>query len=117
MIQQWAECTGLSRYGIKSSDNGKTFTGLEGVNNFETVNAFLSNFDKNWYNPGKQDSWTPPGTLPDSLNRMYSPDYNSTWGTFASTKWWRESEMTLSTGYMSLEYIHNNVHVGHLFGW
>ncbi|KAI1373531.1 common central domain of tyrosinase-domain-containing protein [Hypoxylon crocopeplum] len=111
----WSQCSGVSRYGIKSNDGGKTFTGLEGVNDFETANLYIKDFEKHWYNPYPQshpdhDKWTPPGTLADAVSRMFSPEYNSTWGTFASTKWWNESERNISTGYMSLEYIHNNVH-------
>jgi hypothetical protein len=53
-----------------------------------------------------------PSSLSESVNRMFTPQYNSTSGTFASTKWYRELEADLQTGYLSLEYIHNNVHVG-----
>ena len=52
-----------------------------------------------------------PTSLQDAVSRMFSPDYNGTWGTFSSTKWFVEMEEDLQTGYMSLEYIHNNVHV------
>ncbi|KAH8660069.1 common central domain of tyrosinase-domain-containing protein [Xylariales sp. PMI_506] len=111
----WSQCSGVSRYGIFTQDGGKTYTGLDGVNNFQSANAYLNTFSKRWYNPYSKDhpdhdKWVPPGTLADSVNRMFSPQYNSTWGTFASTKWWNESEQLISTGYLSLEYIHNNVH-------
>ncbi|KAI1084788.1 common central domain of tyrosinase-domain-containing protein [Whalleya microplaca] len=120
----WSQCSGISRYGIlEVSDNkvsDKEYTGLEGVNNFAVANQFFADFSKHWYNPyndkNKPDhpEWDqevkPPGTLADAVNRMFSSEYNSTWGTFATTKWWAESEQSLSTGYMSLEYIHNNIH-------
>ncbi|KAF4337286.1 hypothetical protein FBEOM_8875 [Fusarium beomiforme] len=108
----WSQCTATSRYGIKSED-GKTFTGLNGVNNFLEANAIFSQFDENWYNPfrdGKKDQFKPPGTLADAVNRLFSSKYTDTRNTFASTKWWKESAQNVSTGYLSLEYIHNNVH-------
>jgi len=52
-----------------------------------------------------------PGTLADSVNRMFSPKYNDTWGQFASTKWTKEGYGNSMNGFLSLEYIHNNVHV------
>jgi tyrosinase len=52
-----------------------------------------------------------PGNLADSVNRMFTKAYNTTWGEFASTKWNNEKHTNPKTGYMSLEYIHNNVHV------
>lgn len=52
-----------------------------------------------------------PGTLADSVNRMFSPQYNDTWGQFASTKWTYEGYGNSMNGFLSLEYIHNNVHV------
>lgn len=69
-----------------------------------------------WYKPGgamPKDDWSKykPGNLADAVNRMFSDDYNGTWGTFSSTKWYREYEEDVRTGYMSLEYIHNNVYV------
>lgn len=73
----------------------------------------------NWYNPYRSDDpdkvakfkSKPPGTLADSINRLFSDEYNDTWGSFSSTKWWAESARTFTTGYLSLEYIHNNIHV------
>lgn len=87
------------------------------MNNFQTANANLDNFSQHWYSPFPKGSkeraeWKPPSTLADAVNRMFSPKYNETWGTFATTKWWNESERTLTTGYMSLEFVHNNLHVG-----
>jgi tyrosinase len=106
--------------------------GLEGVNNAWVANNHLANMT--WYPINKnqeaqeqseddedeeQDEapkepyfkWN-PGTLADSVNRMFCPHYNDTWGKFASTKWTKESHEGSNTGFLSLEYIHNNVHVG-----
>ncbi|TVY78681.1 Tyrosinase [Fusarium oxysporum f. sp. cubense] len=111
----WSKCSATSRYGLFSKD-GKNFTGLEGVNNFNEANNIFSQFDENWYNPydkdrkDRDDLFKPPGTLADAVNRLFSKKYTDSWETFASTKWWKESAQDVSTGYLSLEYIHNNVH-------
>lgn len=42
---------------------------------------------------------------------MLTPGYNTCWEQFASTKWYNEGEFDENSGYMSLEYIHNNIHV------
>ncbi|RKK99297.1 hypothetical protein BFJ71_g6299 [Fusarium oxysporum] len=41
---------------------------------------------------------------------MFSEGYNSNWGQFASTKWIAEGKGCPNTVYISLEYIHNNIH-------
>ncbi|KAL6405092.1 tyrosinase precursor [Ilyonectria robusta] len=108
----WSQATGVSRYGIFVNNEKTGFRGLDGINNPWTANTFLSSV-----NLLKSDDPTirlkqNPGNLADSVNRMFCPEYNSTWGQFASTKWRNEGH-TNSTGYMSLEYIHNNVHPFH----
>lgn len=52
-----------------------------------------------------------PGSLSDAVNRMFSEGYNSNWGQFASTKWIAKGKGCPNTVYISLEYIHNNIHV------
>ncbi|KAM0229071.1 hypothetical protein ACHAPO_010226 [Fusarium lateritium] len=116
----WSEATGTSRYGIFVNKGAKKFIGLEGVNNAWVANNHLSNMT--WYpitdrqkaqakksNKDFYLKWN-PGTLADSVNRMFSPKYNSTWGQFASTKWTYEGYGNSMNGFLSLEYIHNNVH-------
>ncbi|RWA09877.1 hypothetical protein EKO27_g5246 [Xylaria grammica] len=111
----WSQCSGVSRYGItQTGDNA--YAGLEGVNNFEAANESINKYSDPSLNPYPEgdpnhDKWVAPGSLADAVNRMFSKDYNRTWATFASTKWWNDSERKISTGYMSLEYIHNNVHI------
>ncbi|KAF4341939.1 tyrosinase precursor [Fusarium beomiforme] len=103
-VLPWSLTTGTGRWGIKI-DN-QEYTGLTGVNNFEAANEFIANMDQpnHWYLYN-------PGNLSDSVNRMLSPKYNSTWGTFASTKWPGDAEAPSdSPAWLSLEYIHNNVH-------
>ncbi|KAM0228209.1 hypothetical protein ACHAP5_012004 [Fusarium lateritium] len=126
----WSLATGTSRYGIFVNKTAKRFMGLQGVNNAWVANNHLANMT--WYPINKnqeaqeqneddedeeQDEvhkepyfkWN-PGTLADSVNRMFCPHYNDTWGKFASTKWTKESHEGSKTGFLSLEYIHNNVH-------
>ncbi|KAI6760465.1 hypothetical protein HG530_009325 [Fusarium avenaceum] len=123
----WSKTSGTSRYGIfrakdvseAEKDPCRHFTGLHGVNDCSRANQRLATVHQNdpdgksrWgtiesYSKGQ--TWN-PGSLADAVNRMFSKGYNSTWGHFASTKWVAESEDCPETGYISLEYIHNNVH-------
>ncbi|KAG7405290.1 hypothetical protein LZL87_006534 [Fusarium oxysporum] len=116
----WSEATATSRYGIFVNKTAKKFIGLEGVNNAWVANNHLANMT--WYpitarqkaedkkhNRDFYLKWN-PGTLADSVNRMFSPQYNDTWGQFASTKWTYEGYGNSMNGFLSLEYIHNNVH-------
>ncbi|EXL91305.1 hypothetical protein NOF04DRAFT_18079 [Fusarium oxysporum II5] len=111
----WSKCSATSRYGIRSED-GENWTGLNGLNNFGEANNTLSKLQEGWYPPyleeekEKREKFKGPGTLTDAVNRLFSSEYTDTWETFASTKWWNESAREISTGYLSLEYIHNNVH-------
>ncbi|KAH7013796.1 hypothetical protein EDB80DRAFT_749421 [Ilyonectria destructans] len=101
--------TGVSRYGIFVNNEKTAFRGLDGINNPWTANSYLSSVNLLQSNDLTVRMKHNPGNLADSVNRMFSPEYNSTWGQFASTKWRKEGH-TNTTGYMSLEYIHNNVH-------
>ncbi|KAI7767081.1 hypothetical protein LZL87_012367 [Fusarium oxysporum] len=86
----WSKYSATSRYGLFSND-GKNFTGLEGVNSFNETNNIFSHVDENWYNPYNPDRkdrdklFQPPGTLADSINRLFKK-YTDSWETFASTK-------------------------------
>ncbi|KAJ4245277.1 hypothetical protein NW762_014147 [Fusarium torreyae] len=114
VILPWSKCTATSRYGLRSED-GINWEGLEGFNNFDEANNTLSKFQEGWYPPystgdKRREDFKGPGTLADAVNRLFSSQYTDTWETFSSTKWWNESARDISTGYLSLEYIHNNVH-------
>ncbi|KAF4990549.1 hypothetical protein FGRMN_8410 [Fusarium graminum] len=103
-VLPWSLTTGTGRWGIKI--DGEDYTGLSGVNNFTAANEFIANMEKpdHWYKYN-------PGNLSDSVNRLFCKDYNSTWGTFASTKWPADAKKAKnSPAWLSLEYIHNNVH-------
>ncbi|KAL9087730.1 MAG: hypothetical protein Q9165_006497 [Trypethelium subeluteriae] len=102
-VLPWSQTTGVGRYGIFISQNPARYTGLNGINNTSAVNnAFaVANSAKFWY------SHPETGTIADSINRLFSPGCNGTWGLFASTKWNKEN---CANEYLSLEFIHNNVH-------
>ncbi|KAL4721786.1 hypothetical protein ACLX1H_011280 [Fusarium chlamydosporum] len=113
-VLPWGKCSATSRYGLRSED-GVKWTGLSGYNNFNEANTVLSKFQEGWYSPypkgdPRRDTFKGPGTLADAVNRLFCPKYTDTWETFSSTKWWNEDAQKISTGYLSLEYIHNNAH-------
>lgn len=120
----WSKTSATSRYGIfkgeeEEKDPAKYFTGLEGVNNCGKANASLARVHENGLDDkprwstmdqhSKDYTWN-PGSLSDAVNRMFSKGYNPNWGQFASTKWIAEEKGCPKTGYISLEYIHNNIH-------
>ncbi|KAM0549462.1 hypothetical protein ACHAPJ_009448 [Fusarium lateritium] len=123
----WSKTSGTSRYGIFKSKNvnpaekdpANHFTGLQGVNNSWQANNRLATVQE--HGPDGKPQWSTmdkyskdytwnPGTLTDAVNRMYCKGYNTTWGQFASTKWIAEGNGCPETGYISLEYIHNNIY-------
>ncbi|EWZ99665.1 hypothetical protein FOWG_00085 [Fusarium oxysporum f. sp. lycopersici MN25] len=104
----WSKTSAISRYGIfkgekEEKDPVNYCTGLEGVNNCWKANASLAR-------QHSKDYACNPGSLSDAVNRMFSEGYNSNWGQFASTKWIAEGKGCPNTVYISLEYIHNNIH-------
>ncbi|KAF4454859.1 hypothetical protein F53441_2729 [Fusarium austroafricanum] len=123
----WSKTSRTSRYGIFRAENPPRdekdpmmyFTGLQGVNNCWKANNRLRAVHENGPNGkpqwstmdehSKNHMWN-PGSLSDAVNRMFSEGYNTTWGHFASTKWIAEGKGCPETGYISLEYIHNNIH-------
>ncbi|KAF4439226.1 tyrosinase precursor [Fusarium acutatum] len=123
----WSKTSSTSRYGIfrtkdisvEKKDPIDHFTGLHGVRNCWKANVNLANAHVN--GPDGKPRWSTmeqhskdytwnPGSLSDAVNRMFSKGYNSNWGQFASTKWIAEGKRCPKTGYISLEYIHNNIH-------
>ncbi|RBA19162.1 hypothetical protein FPRO05_10091 [Fusarium proliferatum] len=120
----WSKTSATSRYGIfkgeeDEKDPARYFRGLEGVNHCWRSNASLARVHED--GPDGKPRWSTmeqhskdytwnPGSLSDAVNRMFSKGYNSNWGQFASTKWIAEGKGCPKTGYISLEYIHNNIH-------
>jgi tyrosinase len=127
----WNLTSATSRHGLFSEKRGITqlrspsdpykFHGLKGVNNVWQVNSVFSakNEADEFYDPRPEDKpgkknrdgpFESPGTLADAVSRMLSDGYHSTYEQFSTTKWWDSKEALVSTGYLSLEYIHNNIH-------
>lgn len=97
---QWSKCSGISRYGILSDKPESEWSG--GINNWKSANAGIA--DPQWYGQGS-------GSLGDAVNRLLSPGYFSSWETFASTA---HNNPSSATNFMSLEFIHNVVHVSQI---
>ena len=56
------------------------------------------------------NSNVPPGYLSDKVYRMLNSKYLKSWKDFSTTKYAKEVKKDWE-GYLSLEYIHNNMHV------
>jgi tyrosinase len=97
-LLQWDQCVATSRHGIVT---GNDTSWVYGVENFTGTNSALQ--DPRW-----SDGAT--GSIGELVYRLFTPNYFQSWETFASTKFHREHP---GTDYLSLEYIHNNIHVSY----
>ena len=86
-----------SRYGIRADQPDSVWR--DGINNWQACDAGLA--DPQWYGEGS-------GSLTDAVSRMLTPGYFDHWEPFASTV---HNSPKNATNFMSLEYIHNIVHV------
>ena len=93
----------MSRYGIVEGDPKSKW--VNGRNNWQYANQAIA--DPQWYDSNKSH---PSSSLADGLSRLFTPRYFSSWEKFASTAH-NDVGDTLNTEYMSLEYIHNVIHV------
>ena len=69
---------------------------IHGINNWQRANLGLR--DVGWN----------AGSLADAVSRLLEPGYFDSWEHFASTKW---NGPKKNTNYLSIEYIHNLIHV------
>ena len=98
----WSNSVGTSRFGIfvdPHHGQGPKLGWVNCVNLWKYRNQALA--DLGW-NHGDG------GSLAEAVSRMLSPGYFDCWETFASTKW---NSPKTNTGYLSLEYINNIIHV------
>jgi tyrosinase len=95
---QWDQCVATSRHGIVTENDPSWVYGVE---NFAGTNSALQN-------PAWSDGAT--GSIGELVYRLFTPNYFQSWETFASTKFYHEHP---GTDYLSLEYVHNNIHVSH----
>lgn len=102
------------------------YQGLDGVNNYAALNHAFATIGDRFYTPPKKEEqksteakseakdsdilpWGQIASdLSDAVNRMFRVENNKTWAAFSSTKWYEEAKADAS-GFMSLEYIHNNM--------
>lgn len=76
------------------------------MQNWEAANHALGNPE--WY--GESDY---VGSIATAVERLFAPDNHQSWESFATTAY--NSGDSSDTGFMNLEYIHNNIHVSHFF--
>jgi len=103
---KWAQCSGTSRWGIKST-NEKDWT--DGVNNFESIADAIN--AHGWYGVDPKNDIL-KHSVSDLVYRLLSNV--RTWANFSSTFNNQPSDQVPWEEWLSLEYIHNNLHVqGH----
>ena len=103
--KQWSKCAGTSRWGIKTGVDEKEY--MLGINNWQSCNAAI---DGHQY----EDPPAPinGATITDICYRLLAPEYARDWQTFATTGADRQTlDMKDWIKFLSLEYIHNNLHV------
>ena len=93
---QWSKCIGVSRYGIRTDKPEAEW--INGVNNWPSSNESIAGTPFN----------AKASTVADAVSRVFSPSYFQHWETFASTRYRKEDE---NSAYLSLEAIHNYIHV------
>jgi tyrosinase len=72
---------------------------INGVQNWKDSNDALQH--PQWYEGN-------PGSIRDAVYRLFTPGYFSSYEAFASTVY---HQTTPGSDYMSLEFVHNNIHV------
>jgi tyrosinase len=77
-----------------------------GFNNWEGTNAAIQAHD--WYKP-KDGPDIPDRSIGDLVYRLLTKDYFKSWHTFSTTKY-IPAKVDTWLEYLSLEYIHNNLH-------
>lgn len=100
---QWDLCIGTSRHGISYYDEKRRW--VQGHSDAERIKISLKD--------SLQLPGDPPGkiTLKDSVFRLLTHPYSTVYEHFASTRHKPTEGDPNAKGYLSLELIHNNVHV------
>lgn len=94
---QWRELVGTSRCGIFSQTPDPSW--VDGANNWQAANLSLATAD-----------WSPSpdaGPLGEAVYKLLTPGYSSSWETFETTLYTNPDP----ANFMSVEYIHNYIHV------
>lgn len=89
-------------------DGPENWKGLQGVNDWEKVNLSLEN--PRWrYGGGMEEGPYDGMQFREGVLRMFSEGYLTKWGDFASVRF--DPNAGDNVNFLSLEYIHNNIHV------
>ena len=100
---KWDQCVGTSRYGLFQSQPSSSWA--DGVVNNSKVDSALQNH--NWY--AKYDLAGSCQPIQDVVYRLFSDNWKS-WKQFSTTQY-NKSEPPVGQDFLSLEFIHNNIHV------
>lgn len=99
-----------SKYGVLTAEKDPDEPWNGGIQNWAAANdALRLRSDDDW------QKWKAGGTIAEAVCRMFSDDYHSSWESFATTKYTVTDEegvrIPTVPGYLSLEFIHNKLHV------
>lgn len=104
---KWDKCQATTKYGLLKNNPHIQDAGQD------VTKSNLALNEHPWYRPNKA-GFPPLQTLTYEVHRLLSFKFSS-WGAFASTKWCNEENKPPASqqtrDILSLEYIHNNVHV------
>ena len=103
---------GTSRYGI--TDDLLPAKWVAGINDWKGANLGIQ--DIGWYDGDGGTTSSGNSSLGSVVSRMLSLGYFTFFELFASTKWNRRDKPQGNTNYLSIEDIHNVVHVSILSG-
>lgn len=95
--EQFNRCIGTSRYGDPDQA-----TWVDGVQNNSSITTALKNPDWGENRPKK--------SIAENVFRILTSDYFQSYGPFSTTRYYRELQPR-PTEWLSLEQIHNNIHV------
>lgn len=118
--QKWADTLqfnptrATSKYGILTARRDPAEPWNSGIQNWSLANEALR-----LRNDPEGQKWKAGGTIAEAVSRMFSPSYHSSWESFATTKYSEKDEkgnlIPTEPGYLSLELIHNKIHVSFSF--
>ncbi len=103
---QYSETRATSKWGIFTPEENPKKPWIDGVQNWPAADQALA--VPNWPNY----EWKYGGSIGEAVNRMLSPGYHTSWESFASTRY--HGRDPIGPGYLSLEFIHNQIHVSFL---
>ena len=103
---QWDRCISTSRWGVFTKDIDKKEEWVHGIVKDERVDRALHNHG--WYD--EKVIFLFHGTIKEVVYRLFTVEWTS-WEMFATTRYDKTSGKPPGEEFLSLEYVHNNVHV------